>query len=270
MNPDEYQRMAAVQRDHWWFAAKRRLVAEVVRQRRGTEAGLSGTSARRATVPPRWVLEVGCGTGSMLPVMREWGQAIGLDAYIPALRHVADTQVVGGDLRSLPFRPWQFRIVGCFDVLYHRRVADVDAALREIHRVCHPQGMLVITDSAFGFLRSSHDAALHGARRFRLPEMCRMLEAAGFRVVYRSYFHAFIFPVAAAVRLAKRIRSSRHLPDRESAAVGPSDLKPAPGWLNRLLAGIYAIESVALTYGRLPFGISIIVLARPAERSRVP
>lgn len=272
MDADEYRRMAALQESHWWFAAKRRMVTTLLE--RYHDATTGAEPSRSGGAPRGRVLEVGCGTGAMLPVMRRWGAPVGVDAYLPALRHVAGLQRVAGDLARLPVASASFELVGCFDVLYHRGIPDVPAALRELHRACAPGGTLVITDSAFPFLRSAHDVATHGARRFRLPEMCRMLEQAGFEVVHGTYFHAALFPVAMVVRLAKRlIWGAPRLEPRVRKAGEPeavagtavparSDLRPAPAWLNAFLGAVYRVETAMAVRLALPFGLSLAVVAR--------
>ena len=186
MERDQYERMAELQDHHWWFVAKRRIVDTLVRQC-ATRSGDRRPSAG-------WVLDAGCGTGAMIPVLRQWGRVVGADVHRQALQCVSHRPVIEADVLRLPFADQAFHLLGCFDVLYHRRVADVEVALRELHRVCHRQGLLVLTDSALPALRSSHDAALHGARRFRLGSLQALLEGAGFRVIYGSYFHALLFP----------------------------------------------------------------------------
>lgn len=291
MDADEYRRMAELQDSHWWFVAKRRMVTALL-ERYHVDPGDAGHPASTGTAPaPRAgrrsrasVLEVGCGTGAMLPVMRRWGTPVGADAYLPALRHLHGLDRVGADVARLPFLPDTFDLVGCFDLLYHKAVPDVLAALHELHRVCAPGGTLVITDSAFPFLRSAHDVATHGARRFRLPEMQRMLDDAGFEVVHGTYFHKVLFPVAMVVRLTKRLiwgapplepaGGPRRKPPEETAAarddpaadpadVPPrSDLTPCPAWLNGLLGLVYRVETAAAVRLSQPFGLSLAVVAR--------
>jgi len=157
-------------------------------------------------------------------------------------------------------------LLGCFDVLYHRRVEDVEAVLLELHRVCHQNGVLVITDSALPILRSSHDAALHGARRFRLRVLKLLLEDAGFQVIYGSYFHTLLFPVAAIVRLIKRVvEGTQDLSglSRDKNVTPHSDLRPLPRWVNSVLSAVYEVEAALLRRARLPIGLSVVVIARP-------
>jgi hypothetical protein len=39
-----------------------------------------------------------------------------------------------------------------------------------------------------------------------------------------------------------------------------------PGWINGSLIGLLAVERKALRHINLPFGVSVVALARPAER----
>lgn len=278
MQPAEYVQMVAVQDHHWWFEAKRRTV-DALLARYGVGDSVASSAGR--------VLEVGSGTGAMVDVMTGFGRMFAADAYLPALRLMrehrpaaADVVPVGANLLSLPFGEASFALVGCFDVLYHQRVGDVGAALAELHRVCEPGGYVVITDSAFSFLRSSHDVATHAARRFRLPDLTTPLESSGFTIEHASYFHTLLFPVAAAFRLAKRaLQGSPVLqgspPARGAGESGEanggagagdvpahSDLAPVAPWVNAVLLSIYRLETPLTVRFRMPFGVSLLILAR--------
>lgn len=258
MEAAEYVRMAQVQDRHWWFEAKRRTVAALLARHDVGAPGLGGP-----------VLEVGPGTGSMIEVMSRHGRMIAADAYLPALQMLmehrpaaAEVVPVGANLTRLPFADARFALVGCFDVLYHQNVGDVAEATVELHRVCRPGGRLVITDSAFPVLRSSHDVATHGARRFRLPDLVDPLRSAGFTVEHATYFHTLLFPAALAVRLGKRaLHGSPRLRPGEQVAAH-SDLAPVAGWLNTLLLALYRVETPLTVRFRMPFGSSLMILAR--------
>lgn len=260
MEPDQYALMAELQDHHWWFAAKRRIVDTLVRQYATAPPG----DDRRP--PTDWVLDAGCGTGSMIPVLRHWGRVIGTDVHRQGLQFVRHRPLVEADVLRLPFADHTFRLLGCFDVLYHRRIVDVEVALRELCRVCHRQGLVVLTDSALPFLSSSHDTALHGARRFRLESLQALLENAGFRVLYGSYFHTVLFPIAAIVRLTKRALEgtpTSAVSGGDPPVVARSDLRALPRWINFILSGVYGIEAALLRRTRLPIGLSVVVIARP-------
>lgn len=248
MEPDAFAAHFALEDRHWWFRAKRALVVALLR-RYGERAGR--------------VLDVGCGTGGMLRALADAGGprgpvVVGLDAAAVALalsRRRGLTRLVGGAAEALPFRDGTFDACLCLDVLYHRNVASETRALGECHRVLRPGGLLVVTDSAFAWLRSAHDAAVHGARRYTRRRLVACARAAGFTPVFASYAYCLVFPAVAAVRLARRARP------------GGSDVFPLPPPLNRLLLGVQAVERALLRLTPLPFGSSVVVVGRKAGRA---
>lgn len=91
------------------------------------------------------VLEVGCGTGALL---QEWAfcRALhGLDLSRPRLReaqrHAPAAHLVQGDALSLPYAANTFDLVFCHYFLLW--VADPLCALREMHRVTRPEGLIL-------------------------------------------------------------------------------------------------------------------------------
>jgi SAM-dependent methyltransferase len=240
MNPDEYEKMFRLEDTHWWFAGKRRLVRVIL-------DSLPSNS-------DRLILDVGCGTGGMFSLLENYGRLVGIDESELAMALAAKRQIsdlARAALPKLPFVDSSFGFVGAFDVLYHRRVEDDLAALKEIARVLKPRGNLVITDSAIEFLRSAHDEALQGARRYTTREMHEKLIAAGFAVKRISYANLLIFPAAALWRLFRRGVSTEK----------GSDVRPAPAWINNFLGYLYLIEAGLFRRIDFPIGTSIIALA---------
>lgn len=100
------------------------------------------------------VLEVGCGTGSLLTVMLKRGyKAVGVDASPAMLRQAqrklaqagVDGRVVQAKVQKLPFPDESFEtVVSTFPTEY---IMSVEA-LQEIQRVLYPGGRLVIVDTA--------------------------------------------------------------------------------------------------------------------------
>ena len=93
--------------------------------------------------------------------------------------------------------------------------------------------------------------ALGHRRRYTASRLGAVVERAGFRVLRVSYFNTLLFPALALMRAWKRMRGdSTH------------DLRrPAPA-LNRWLECVFALERHVVPRCALPFGASLLLLAR--------
>ena len=105
-----------------------------------------------ASVPPRRVLEVGCGWGDLAErIARETGAevvALDLSPWMVELARERDVDARVGDVQELPFPGGEFDCAVAAWMLYH--VPDLDRALAELARVLRPGGRLVaVTNSAF-------------------------------------------------------------------------------------------------------------------------
>ena len=200
------------------------------------------------------VLEVGAGTGANLPLLAGWGAVTALEPDRFAADHLLrtyDVEVVRGAVPAAPPEALgEFHLIAALDVLEH--IEDEAGALAFIGGRLRPGGWLLITVPAFGFLWSSHDDRLHHRRRYRLSELVAKVDAAGLAVAYGSYFNFLLFLPALAVRLADRVRPG-------SAGSGAArTARP----LDRALGFVFGLETGFIGRVGLPFGLSIVVLAR--------
>ena len=244
VEPEEYRTNFLLEDSYWWFVGRRRIVERALRSWAG-----ESVSGR--------ILDAGCGTGRMLEFLGQLGESSGVELHGEGLRYCRERKLprlVQGSIARLPFRSGAFSLVSCFDVLYHREV-DERKALDEVYRVSAPGGYLIITDAAYPFLQSEHDESVHGARRYTKRSLRTTVERAGFRIVKISYWNFFLFPAVVCIRFLKNL-----LPRRRKRPV--SDLKPLPGPINALLTGIVFVEAFAMRIASLPFGTSIVLLAR--------
>jgi SAM-dependent methyltransferase len=243
MNPAEYERMYALEDWYWWFVSRRAAAARFLRDYAPPER-------------PLQILDAGCGTGGMLDLFRKWPDAVatGVDFSPDALRFShgrGHQRLVGADLMLLPFRSCAFDVVTALDVIEH--VSDDARAIGEISRVLRPGGILVASVPAYQFLWGPHDEALHHHRRYSRGEFRELIHGAGLRVERHTYLLAALFPLAAAVRLATRNRK------QHSAEAGLPRVSPL---VNRALIGLQAAELAVARQASLPFGLSVLVVAR--------
>lgn len=245
MERAEYETLAAVEDQHWWFGGMRAISAALLD---GVYAGRTGLR----------VLDAGCGTGGDARFLRRYGTTIGLD-YAPEAvefgRERLGPGLVRGSVLCLPFAAGSFDLVTSFDVLYHRGVPDEQTALREAARVLRPGGRLLMRLPAYEFLRSKHDRAVHTRRRYTAGEVRALLQENGFMVERLSYINTLLFPVALTQRLLeRRVPALEH---ENSDVALPSPL------VNELLRWPLAAEAAWLARGgRFPFGLSVLCLAR--------
>lgn len=239
-----YRDHADLEERHWWFEGRRRVIASVLDRHLPR-----GASAR--------LLDVGCGTGGMLSLLRDFGHASGIDLSPEAVqlaqeRHGAGVAVhVGGIPGGLP-GPGSLDVVTAFDVVEH--IEDDLAAVTALREVLVPGGFFVCTVPAFGFLWSEHDDLNHHKRRYTAPGLRALLEQADLEVVELSYFNTWLFPLVAGVRVARK---------RTGRRSGASDLALPPPLVNRMLTAVFGSERALVGRGRkLPFGVSLIAVAR--------
>jgi SAM-dependent methyltransferase len=239
-----YEELASVEGTHWWFQARRRILRDVVGRYRPGTAG---------SAP---IVDIGCGTGEMLDMLREFGPVTGLDSSPIAVGYCRGRFGDAVDVRlgRIPDDlPSGAGLVTAFDVVEH--LEDDAGALAAIRVSLAPGGRFICTVPAFAFLWSDHDVAHHHFRRYTRSMLRRRLEDAGFAVEQLTYFNTLLFPAVAAARLLQRLRPG---PGGGSDAGLPS---PA---VNRVLLRLFSTERRILRLTSLPVGISLLAVCRPA------
>ncbi|MBC8104297.1 MAG: class I SAM-dependent methyltransferase [Cytophagales bacterium] len=249
MNLDEYEQMYRLEDQHWWFLARRDLLALALRR------FPIGSSAEGDA--PR-VLDVGCGTGGTMERLRALGgEPAGLDVEPLALtfcRKRGHRHLLLGSATSLPFTDGAFDAVVALDVLEH--IPDDVAAAREIARILRPGGRLFVSVPAYQALWSGHDVALMHQRRYVARQVRQVLAGeAGLEIERLTYVISALLPAAWLVRmLQKTLRP--HAPPRADVAL------PHYPLANRLLRGMLALEGKLALRSGLPFGLTVFAVAR--------
>jgi len=239
MERHTYDRMRALEQTHWWYAARRKILAGEIRRLPLSEV------AR--------IVEVGCGAGGNLDLLTGFGEVQGVEPDSESRAYAAARSgltIHNGLLPDgLPDLGEPFDLVAAFDVIEH--VDDDVGAVAALARQLKPGGFMVTTVPANAWLWSEHDAQHHHKRRYRLADYRALFEAAGLKVHRASHFNTVLFPLIATARLAKAVA---RLPG------GDEDAHPSPA-VNALLRGLFATEQHLLKVTDLPFGVSILLVA---------
>lgn len=249
MERELYPWMAEVEEQHWWFASRRAIVERFI--------------ARLDLPEDAALLEPGCGTGGNFAMLARHGRVFAMDAETDALRFATAlgiAEVACGSLPDrIPFGVQDFDLILMSDVLEH--LDDDVAALRALKSRLKPQGSMLVTVPAMQWLWSGHDQAHHHRRRYSATTLRSVAQAGGLDVVYVGYFNFILFPIVAAVRLTERLMNREKASQASKYTTMPS--RP----VNTILRRVFSSERHLLEVMRMPFGISLLMLARPSSAS---
>ena len=251
MDDEMYAEFVDVGDAHWWFDGRRQVVEAVLRQ-----------SLDAAPPPPagtrRQILDVGCGTGAMLGMLRQFGDVQGLEMYPDAIAACYATYgdeipvQLGRIPEDLP-HDGSLDVVGAFDVVEH--IEDDYGLVEHIYESVRPGGLFVATVPAFPILWGINDEMSHHIRRYRSDRMHDVLTSAGFEIERSTHFNTWLFPGAAAVRVGRRLIPAGRRSDKP-------DLSLTSPRVDKVLAKVFASERHALRHVDLPVGVSLLTLAR--------
>jgi SAM-dependent methyltransferase len=234
------------EREHFWFKGFRQFITPFI------ERGVAG-------VPRPRILDGGCGTGSNLTLLKHYGEACGFDLTSLGLRYARSTgehRVARASITHIPFPTATFDLVTSFDVLQCLTEDQEKLAVAELARVLKPGGALVINVAALELLRGSHSILAEEVRRYRPALIRAALARAGFVIERLTFTNITLFPVMLAVRTVQRVGGLRSAKETEREIALPA--KP----VNALLSGVLMLEARALRFMNMPFGSSLLCLAR--------
>ena len=168
------------------------------------------------------ILEVGCSSGFLLQeLLTDWpaGLVIGSDFIAEPLERLAERAptlpLMRFDMVNCPLPSNSVDAVVLLNVLEH--IDDDAGAVGQVARVLKPGGVAVVEVPAGPGLFDVYDKSLHHYRRYRLRDLCAMLERAGLRVASGSHLGFLLYPAFAFVK--RRNRRLLDQPDDVQRAV---------------------------------------------------
>ena len=249
MSPEAYTEMADMQATHWWFVARRKI--------------LHGQISRLNLPADADILEVGSGTGANLELLAGFGNVVALEMTADAIA-LAEARC-GGTGRRITMRQGrcpedlsklgqQFDLICLFDVLEH--IEKDTVSLGRLGSLLKPDGVLLVTVPAYQWMWGPHDVHLHHKRRYTRRSLSAGCSVAGLSVTRMSHFNTLLFPLAVLGRMVEKITG------KKTAAA----TRPPPAAINALFTFVFAVERHLLARARLPFGLSLLLLARPRAK----
>jgi SAM-dependent methyltransferase len=248
MQHDYYKEYYDLERKHWWFVAREKIISNYIKKlldkRKGDKKEIK-------------ILNVGCGPGRSSQYLSKFGYVVSIEFDKYCCEFASEKtglEIINGSITELPFRDESFDLVCAFDVIEH--VEDDQLAVSEMKRVAKKDALLFITVPAFMELWSHHDIINHHFRRYKLNQVEKLFDQVdNGEKIFSSYFNSFLFPPIYAFR-----RISNLLKSGKKRSGSGSDFEAFKlEILNQILYYIMVFESKLINRNlKLPFGVSIL------------
>ena len=231
-----------VERDHWWFVARRHFILQFLKTQ--------PKNLKR--------LDIGCSSGLMLNELHAQGylseNIFGIDISKKAIENchtsgLTNTFVM--DASELTFPDESFDLIVASDCIEHLK--EDDKALAHWNKVLKPNGKALIFAPAFMSLWSPHDEANHHFRRYRCKELTEKIKNHDFRILNSGYWNFFMFLPVFILRFFSRFGKNHP---------ASADLNMPPHFINKFLIFLLKLENKLLKYLRFPAGVSVFVLTQ--------
>lgn len=243
MDPSIYETYYRLERQHWWFQARRDII-------------LAMLDLYRPHLRTAGVLEIGMGTGGLIEEFERRGIEIeGHDASEQAVALASKTCKSILKTKKFPEEydgtdTKKYGIILLLDVLEH--IQDDAHALKIALRLLKPGGILLLTVPACKKMWSAYDVMSHHYRRYEFQDIHRLIRISDAIPLKVTCFSTFLFPFLFIVRKIE----------------GKFSRKPVyrpffiPGFFNRLLYFVFASEKHMLRNGNMPFGSSLMAVLK--------
>ncbi len=229
MQTEQFDLHDAVERNHWWFVARRAIVRSVI------EEVLPANQDKR-------IIDVGCGTGGNLADLANSYDCLGIDTSEDAVRLARQRfptipYVCGQAPRDLQGAGLAADLFLLMDVLEH--VPDDFLLFSELLAAARPGAQFLMTVPADMALWSPHDEAFGHYRRYDRLRFTSIWKGLPVRVRLVSHFNSRLYPLVRLVRQRNRRRQC------SAGAVGTDFAMPSAP-VNWLLRSIFQGEQKQL------------------------
>jgi SAM-dependent methyltransferase len=242
MQQHTYAIMNNVEDSHWWYVGRREILESFL-ERISSELRKENSELK--------ILDVGCGTGGNLEMLKKFGAAEGVDVSDDALEFCRSKglTVHKGLAEELPFADESFDVVTALDVVEH--LDDDIAGLKEMFRVTKRGGKTLIFVPAFMWLWGVQDDVSNHRIRYTKKQIVERLEKAGFEIERATYANITFFAPILGGRTLMKLTGIK--PESENNVNVSA--------LNGVFGKIFSSEKYWLKNFNFPFGVSIVVTA---------
>jgi SAM-dependent methyltransferase len=258
MEPEDIAAIGAFEDKHYWHLARRNVILDALPR----------------VGPDDRFLDIGCGPGTATTFFNANGRTVDYaDVHAEALNISREraTRELGTEAASR-LRFLQLNIVTdpvptgyagllLLDVIEH--LPDDLGALQNARASLEPGAHLVLTVPAFPSLWSRFDEQVHHKRRYTLANARAVVDAAGFDIEHSTYFFSPLFVASGTVKLAREARKKApaRFRARDEGLESLVEARTSP-MVTKVVGGVLALERPLARRGHLPFGTSVLCVAR--------
>lgn len=217
----------------WWYKSRRLVVDKIL--------------SSKIKISNKNILDFGSGYGGMFGLLNKYGEVDAYEVEKECLDYCLNRgyRDVFSDINRVYSQEKHYSLIGMFDVLEH--IENDRDTLIYMNRILDDKGSIILTVPAFMFLWSKHDEDHKHFRRYEKKEILKLFNECGFEVCYISYWNTFLFIPALILRL---------LGFSGSSSLG------GDGFINNIFYLLVRVEAYIMKYISLPFGLSLVVLAK--------
>lgn len=241
MESSHLDELIQLEDNYWWHVAKRKLVTSIL---------------KKDFPSPCRLVEGGIGSARNLISFQNLGYDVaGFDIMSESVAHARQRGLEDVHVHDLA-QPWPLEnesvsVVVMLDVLEH--LEDPVRVMKHISNALKPDGGLVFTVPAHRWLFGDWDRRLGHFRRYTKSMMEKQALDAGLKVEWMTYWNAFTFPAAIAVRGYQRV-----FPSADRGTEFPR-VNPA---VNNMLLSVAGLERWFVKNTSVPFGLSLVGVLR--------
>ena len=244
MEIKEYKIISEVQEDHWWWLGRQKIMEDLIQKKIPLSNKLK-------------IADVGCGYGANIPMLKKYGHVTGLDTSKEAIESIKARW--GAEVDALVWQSpdnisQQFDFIVFADVLEH--IPDDKATVEWAFRHLKEGGYILATVPAHPFFWTQMDVVVHHYRRYKRNEFIDLFNSS-FKIIHFSFYNFILFPVKLAFLVFDRIKR-RLYPKAELRSY--NDIPSTP--INWLFKQILYLESSLVKCFKIPYGISMIIMAQ--------
>lgn len=240
MEEQLYRKFYEIETTHWWFSARQKIVLDIIQN-------------RLALPHDAKVLDVGCGTGAILAELARQYIGYGTDTSPLAIEYCHKRGIANAfhcTLETFPLSDLRFDLITLLDVIEH--IDDDLGILEQAQQRIRQEGHILVAVPAYEFLWSRYDDLNHHKRRYVKSQLIHVLRESGFTVEMCSYYNTILFPTALVKRISERFVRAKE----------DTTLDFPPPFINSALRSVFSFERFLLRRVTLPFGLSLVALAR--------